>query len=335
VVLYVLAIVGGIFGLVMGADRFVNGAVTLARGLGISSLIVGLTVVSLGTSLPELLVTVTATLVGHPHVAVGNVLGSNIANIGLILGVSSLVRPMVVHSQLLRREYPFLLVITAVVWLMASRGEIRRLDGVLLSAGLFLFLVLMARAAKGGKEDFISRGSTDPLDTTIRPLPRSVINLVGGLIVLLTGSCLLIWGGVGFAHALGIWGGVGFAHALGIDDLVIGLTLMAVGTSLPELATTVAATIKKEGDIAVGNVVGSNVFNTLGILGISAMLRPLPVAADALARDFPVMFLASVLLWPICRSWRRRLGRVNRWEGGALLAGYCLYLGVLFRVISF
>ncbi|MBW2581840.1 MAG: calcium/sodium antiporter [Deltaproteobacteria bacterium] len=334
-VLYVLAIVGGIFGLVMGADRFVNGAVTLARGLGISSLIVGLTVVSLGTSLPELLVTVTATLVGHPHVAVGNVLGSNIANIGLILGVSSLVRPMVVHSQLLRREYPFLLVITAVVWLMASRGEIRRLDGVLLSAGLFLFLVLMARAAKGGKEDFISRGSTDPLDTTIRPLPRSVINLVGGLIVLLTGSCLLIWGGVGFAHALGIWGGVGFAHALGIDDLVIGLTLMAVGTSLPELATTVAATIKKEGDIAVGNVVGSNVFNTLGILGISAMLRPLPVAADALARDFPVMFLASVLLWPICRSWRRRLGRVNRWEGGALLAGYCLYLGVLFRVISF
>ena len=322
-VLYVLAIVGGIFGLVMGADRFVNGAVTLARGLGISSLIVGLTVVSLGTSLPELLVTVTATLVGHPDVAVGNVLGSNIANIGLILGVSSLVRPMVVHSQLLRREYPLLLVITAVVWLMASRGAIRRLDGVLLSAGLLLFLVLMARAAKRGKEDFISRGSTDPLDTTIRPLRRSVINLVGGLIVLLTGSRLLIWGGVGFAHALGI------------DDLVIGLTLMAVGTSLPELATTVAATIKKEGDIAVGNVVGSNVFNTLGILGISAMLRPLPVAADALARDFPVMFLASLLLWPICRSWRRRLGRVNRWEGGALLAGYCLYLGVLFRVISF
>jgi len=143
------------------------------------------------------------------------------------------------------------------------------------------------------------------------------------LIVLLIGSRALIWGGVGFAHALGI------------DELVIGLTLMAVGTSLPEVATTVAATIKKEGDIAVGNVVGSNVFNTLGILGISAMLRPLPVAADALARDFPVMFLASLLLWPICRSWRRRLGRVNRWEGGALLAGYCLYLGVLYRVISF
>lgn len=322
-VLHVLAIVCGIFGLVMGADRFVNGAASLARGLGISSLIVGLTIVSLGTSLPEFLVTVTAALVGHPDVAVGNVLGSNIANIGFILGVSSLVRPIVVHSQLLRREYPLLLVITAMVWLMASRGEIRRLDGVLLSAGLFLFLVLMARAAKEGKEDFISRGSTEPPDTTLLPVRSPVVDLVGGLIVLLIGSRVLIWGGVGFAHAVGI------------DELVIGLTLMAVGTSLPEVATTVVATIKKEGDIAVGNVVGSNVFNTLGILGISAMLRPLPVAADALARDCPVMFLASLLLWPILRSWRRRLGRVNRWEAGALLAGYCLYLGVLFRVISF
>jgi cation:H+ antiporter len=280
---------------------------------------VGLTVVSLGTSLPELLVSITAALVGHPDVAVGNVLGSNISNIGLILGVSSLVRPMVVHSQLLRRDYPLLLLITAIAWLMASSGEIRRFDGVLLSAGLLLFLLLTVGAAKEGKEDFISTSSTEPLDTTLRPLRSSVVNLVGGLIVLLIGSRALIWGGVGVAHVFGV------------DELVIGLTLMAVGTSLPELATTVAATIKKQGDIAVGNVVGSNVFNTLGILGISAMIRPLPVAAEALARDFPVMLLASVVLWPICRSWRRRLGRVNRWEGGALLAGYCLYLGVLFK----
>ena len=318
-VLCVLAIVCGILGLVIGAGRFVNGAASLARGLGISSLIVGLTVVSLGTSLPELLVSITAALMGHPDVAVGNVLGSNISNIGLILGVSSLVRPMVVHSQLLRRDYPLLLLITAIAWLMASSGEVRRLDGVLLSAGLLLFLVLTVRGAKEGKEDFISKGSTEPLDTTLWPLRSSVINLVGGLIVLLIGSRALLWGGVGVAHALGV------------DELVIGLTLMAVGTSLPELATTVAATIKKEGDIAVGNVVGSNVFNTLGILGISAMIRPLPVAAEALVRDFPVMLLASVVLWPICRSWHRRPGRVNRWEGGALLAGYCLYLGVLFQ----
>jgi cation:H+ antiporter len=314
-----LAIVFGILGLIIGADRLVNGAASLARGLGISSLIVGLTVVSLGTSLPELLVSMTAALLGHPDVAVGNVLGSNISNIGLILGVSSLVRPMVVHSQLLRREYPLLLLITAVAWLMASNGKISRLDGVLLSSGLLLFLVLIVRAAKEGRKNFISKGSTEPVDTTLRPLSSSVINLVGGLIMLLIGSRALIWGGVGLARALGI------------NELVIGLTLMAVGTSLPELATTVAATIKKEGDIAVGNVVGSNVFNTLGILGISAIIRPLPVASEALARDFPVMLLASVVLWPICRSWRRRPGRVNRWEGGALLAGYCLYLGVLFR----
>lgn len=322
-VLYVPAIVGGILVLALGADRFVNGAASLARDLGISPLIVGLTVVALGTSLPELLVTVTATVVGHPQVAVGNILGSNTSNIGLVLGVSSLVRPILVHSHLLRRQYPFLLVITAVVWYMAASGEIDRFNGMLLGTGMLLLLVLMVRGAKEGKEPFISKGFTEPSGSTFWALRNPVVNLVGGLLLLLTGSRALIWGGVGLAQALGV------------DELVIGLTLMAVGTSLPELATTVAGTIKKEDDIAVGNVVGSNLFNTLGILGISAMLRPLPIAAEALARDFPAMLLATVALWPICRSWRRRPGLVSRWEGGVLLGGYGLYLVVLFRLTLF
>jgi cation:H+ antiporter len=317
-VLYVLAIVGGVFALALGAERFVNGAAALARRLGISSLIVGLTIVSLGTSFPELLVTVTASLMGHPHVAVGNVLGSNICNIGLILGVSSLVHPLPVSSQLLRREYPLLPVITVLLWLLALNGQIGRLEGIFLTAGLSLFLVWMARKAREESNNSLSANMSEPLDTARLPLRVIFVNLGAGLILLLVGSRALVWGGVAAAHAFGI------------SEIVIGLTLVALGTSLPELAITLAGTIKKEYDIAVGNVVGSNVFNSLGILGIPAMIRPLPIPREALVRDFPALLLISLMLWPICRSWQGRPGRVNRLEGGALLGGYCLYLVVVF-----
>ncbi len=319
-VLYVLAIVGGILGLAFGAERFVSGAASLARRLGISSLIVGLTVVSLGTSTPELLVTVTASLMGHPHVAVGNVLGSNICNIGLILGASSLIHPLPVNSQLLRREYPLLPVITVVLWLLALNGQFGRLEGVLLTAGLALFLVWVARAAREENNNSLTENTSETVDIPLRVVFG---NLAVGLIILLVGSRALVWGGVAVAHALGI------------SEMVIGLTLVALGTSLPELAVTLAGTIKEEYDIAVGNVVGSNVFNSLGILGIPAMIRPLPVPKEALVRDFPALLLISLVLWPICRSWRGRPGRVNRWEGAALLSGYCIYIAVVFRVSVF
>jgi len=318
--LYVLAIIGGVLALALGADRFVSGAASLARRLGISSLVVGLTVVSFGTSFPELLVTVTASLMGHPHVAVGNVLGSNICNIGLILGLSSLVHPLMVNSRLLRREYPLLPVITVFLWLLALNGQIGRFEGLCLIAGLSLFLVFMARAAReqnhhSRSEDIVA----EPVDPARIPLRVVLGNLAAGLIILLVGSRALVWGGVAIAHAFGI------------SEMVIGLTLVALGTSLPELAITLVGTIKEEYDIAVGNVVGSNVFNSLGILGIPAMIRPLPVPKEALVRDFPALLLISLMLWPICRSWRGRPGRVNRLEGGALLGGYCLYLVVVFR----
>lgn len=316
--LYVLAIIGGVLALALGADRFVSGAASLARRLGISSLVVGLTVVSFGTSFPELLVTVTASLMGHPHVAVGNVLGSNICNIGLILGLSSLVHPLMVNSRLLRREYPLLPVITVFLWLLALNGQIGRFEGLCLVAGLSLFLVFMARAAREQNHHSRSKDSAEPVDPARLPLWVVLGNLAAGLVILLVGSRALVWGGVAIAHAFGI------------SEMVIGLTLVALGTSLPELAITLAGTIKEEYDIAVGNVVGSNVFNSLGILGIPAMIRPLPVPKEALVRDFPALLLISLMLWPICRSWRGRPGRVNRWEGGALLGGYCLYLAVVF-----
>ncbi len=314
--LYFLAVASGVTALIWGADRFVSGASAVARIFGVSPLIIGLTIVSIGTSLPELLVTTTATLLDHPDVAVGNVLGSNIANIGLILGLTSLIRPLMIHSRLLAREYPFLAAVSVFAWLLSLDGQLSRLEGILLTAGLAMFLAWMGLTVR---EENGAAPLLEPAEEVSGAVPvrTALLWLVLGLAGLVLGSRLLIWGGVGLARAFGI------------SELVIGLTLVAVGTSLPELATTIAGAVKREDDIAVGNVVGSNVFNTLGILGIPAILHPLPVSAAAVNRDFPLMLLATLALWPICRSWNACQGRVNRWEGGTLVAGYFFYVSFL------
>ncbi|SMC27726.1 cation:H+ antiporter [Desulfacinum hydrothermale DSM 13146] len=319
-ILYGAAALAGICGLMWGADRFVEGAARLARRLGISPLIVGLTVVSFGTSLPELLIAVTATFMGHPDVAVGNVVGSNVANICLILGTASLFRPLLIQSSLIHREYPALVAVSVLAWLMAKDGVFSRFEGLILLGAMALFLGWMVQSAKQGHVDkLVSEASETPEPAQKEGLGRPVTYLVMGLVCLSVGSRLLVWGGVGMARAFGV------------SELVIGLTLVALGTSLPELATSVAGAIKKEDDIAVGNVVGSNLFNTLAILGIPATLVPLRVSSEAFHRDFPVMLLATFLLWPVCRSWKAgRQGRVNRLEGGALAAGYLAYMTYLF-----
>lgn len=317
--LFILAAVLGAAMLIFGADRVVGGASSLAENLGVSPLIIGLTVVSLGTSLPELLVTTTASLTGHPDVAVGNILGSNIANIGLILGLTSIVRPVLIHSTLLTKEYPFLLMSTGLAWVFAFNGLITRGEGALLFGGLVLILVWLGMRAARGERDPILESATSPAAPARLPLKSSVLYLAAGLVLLVAGSRMLVYGGVGIAEGLGV------------PKLVIGLTLMALGTSLPELATTLAGALKGQDDIAVGNVVGSNLFNTLGILGIPAMLQPLSVSRAAIVRDFPVMIFACLALWPICASFRGLKGRVNRLEGAALFTGYAIYVLVLFR----
>jgi len=320
-VLYLTFVVLGTAALVWGADRFVDGAAALARRLGVSPIIIGLTVVSFGTSLPELLVSVSATVMGHPDVAVGNVVGSNIANIGLILGTASLFRPLMVHGSIVRREYPLLIGVSVMAWLMARDGTFSRFEGILLVAGLALYVAWMTVTAKQGAPEVLlqeaSRADADPGKAL--PPAKPVLYLIAGLIALIAGSRFLVWGGVALARTFGV------------SELVIGLTLVAVGTSLPELATSVAGAIKKQDDIAVGNVVGSNLFNTLAILGIPSLLRPLQVSTEAYHRDFPVMLFATLVLWPVCRSWRGRPGRVNRLEGGALVAGYLVYAGILLK----
>ncbi|MGD8371598.1 MAG: calcium/sodium antiporter [Syntrophobacterales bacterium] len=310
-VLYIGTLVLGLVGLAIGADRFVAGASYLAYKLRISPLVIGLTVVSLGTSLPELLVTTTAVLVDHSSVGLGNVLGSNISNICLVLGMCALLQPLMVESKLLRQDYPALLVATVVIWLMSANRLISRLEGLVLLIGLALYLVFVIRSANEDSQKLHAPTNS----ATPPPSRRKVLfQMIGSLVLLLIGSRLVVWGGVGLGQALGL------------SDLIIGLTVVAVGTSLPELATSIAGVVRKQHSIAVGNVVGSNLINSTAIIGIPAILRPMKVEGVALLRDFPMVFLASLALWPIFWSRRRGPGRVNRWEALLLLVGYSLYL---------
>ena len=301
----------GLTALAIGADRFVAGAASLASSLRISPLVVGLTVVSLGTSLPELLVTTTAVIVGHSSIGLGNVLGSNISNICLVLGICALLQPLMVESKLFRLDYPALMVATVATWLMSSNRVITRFEGLVLLIGLALYLVLVIRSADEDTKKLLAPTNSSTQLTSRR---KVFVQMISGLVLLLIGSRLVVWGGVGLGQALGL------------SDLIIGLTIVALGTSLPELATSIASVVKKEHSIAVGNVVGSNLMNITAIIGIPSIFKPMQVEGVVLLRDYPMVFLVSLALWPIFWSRRRGAGRVNRWEALLLLAAYVLYL---------
>jgi len=309
--LFIATLVIGLAALAIGADRFVAGAASLASSLRISPLVVGLTVVSLGTSLPELLVTATAVVVGHSSMGLGNVLGSNISNICLVLGICALLQPLMVESKLFRLDYPALLVATVATWVMSLNRVISRLEGLVLLIGFAVYLVLVIRSAD---EDTTKMHAPTSSETLVPTRRKVFFNMIGGLVLLLIGSRLVIWGGVGLGQALGL------------SDLIIGLTIVALGTSLPELATSIAGVVKKQHSIAVGNVVGSNLINLTAIIGIPSILKPMEVEGLVLLRDFPMVFMVSLALWPIFWSRRRGAGRVNRWEALLLLTAYVLYL---------
>ncbi len=266
----------GLTALAIGADRFVAGAASLASSLRISPLVVGLTVVSLGTSLPELLVTTTAVLVGHSSMGLGNVLGSNISNICLVLGICALLQPLMVESKLFRLDYPALMVATVATWLMSSNRVITRFEGLVLLIGLALYLVLVIRSADEDTKKLLAPTNSSTQLTSRR---KVFVQMISGLVLLLIGSQLVVWGGVGLGRALGL------------SELIIGLTIVAVGTSLPELATSIAGVVKKQHSIAVGNVVGSNLINSTAIIGIPSILKPMEVEGVAL------LLLAGYLLY--------------------------------------
>lgn len=309
----VATLLAGLMLVIWSADRFVDGAAATARHFGMPPLLVGMLVVGFGTSAPELLVSVLAALEGHPGLALGNAWGSNTVNMGLVLGVTALVAPIRVRSVVLRKELPLLMGVTAVSALLVWDGMLSRLDALLLLAGFVALLVWSMRAAQTHREDALARETHAELQAGALSLPRALMLTVANLLVLVGSSRLLVWGATDIAQ----W--------LGLSDLVIGLAVLAVGTSLPELATCVAAARKGEDDIALGNVLGSGLFNTLAVVGLAGAIAPVEVEIEVLARDLPVMAGLTVALYLMGRGRRHSDGVISRPEAGLLLAVYAAY----------
>ncbi len=310
------AVAIGLALLVWSADRFVAGSASTARHFGMPPLLIGMVIVGFGTSAPEMVVSALAASQGNPGIALGNAYGSNITNIALILGVTALISPIAVHSQVLRKELPILAAITGLAAWQVWDGEISRLDAYLL---LGVFVVLMTWTIWQGmqkKGDTFGSGVEQELDVRTMPIRRAVFWLVVGLVLLIVSSRILVWGAVVIAHGFGV------------SDLIIGLTIVAVGTSLPELAASIIATRKGEHDIALGNILGSNLFNTLAVVGIAGTIHPMTVGSEVFSRDMMVMAALTVSLFVIGYGFRGP-GRINRVEGAVLLAcyvGYTVYL---------
>lgn len=317
-----LAIIAGFVLLIWSADRFIFGAAAAARNMCISPLVIGLTIVGFGTSAPEMLVASFASLDGSPAMAIGNAIGSNITNIALVLGAAALIIPLNVHSRILKKELPLLIVAMLLALVLLIDGVLSFTDGALLFGALILIMWWITRQALNERNhDTMEDEFEDEIPIGV-PMPKAIFWLVAGLILLIGSSKLLVWGAVNIATDMGI------------SELVIGLTIIAIGTSLPELAATIAGALKKEHDIAIGNIVGSNLFNTLGVLAIPGLLSPAPLAEGILERDIPILFTLTITLFIMAYGFRGP-GRINRIEGGILLSAFCGYQALLyFTVIS-
>ncbi len=307
-----IALIAGLALLVWSADRFVDGSASVARHFGMPPLLIGMVIVGFGTSAPEMVVSALAAVQGNPGIALGNAYGSNITNIALILGVTALICPIAVHSQVLRKELPILTLVTALAAWQLMDGAISRLDAVLLLAvfaGLMTWTVLQGMRKR---DDALGQELGQELEVTAMPVRRAIFWVIAGLVLLIASSRVLVWAAVTIARAFGV------------SDLVIGLTVVAVGTSLPELASSIIAARKKEHDIALGNILGSNLFNTLAVVGIAGTIHPMSVGPEVFDRDMLVMAGVTLSLFVFGFGFRGP-GRINRIEGGILLAMYVGY----------
>jgi len=313
-----LAIAAGFALLAWSAARFVEGASAIARHLDIPPLIIGLTVVSIGTSAPEIVFSGIAAWQGNTGLSVGNAIGSNIINTSLILGIGALVTPLGVHSSIIRRELPVLLLVMGLAYVLLIDHTLGRLDGLLLLSGMFAVVFWIIRVGMR------TQAARDPLgEEYAQELPvglgigRASLLLVVGALVLVASSRLLVWGAASLASALGV------------SDLIIGLTIVALGTSLPELAATVMSALRSEHDIALGNIIGSNMFNLLAVLGLPGLIQPGPVDPLVLTRDYPVMVGITLAMFFMAYGFRRP-GQVNRIEGALLVFAYGAYQTLLY-----
>ncbi len=311
-----LAVIAGFAALVWGAGRFVVGAANTAFNLGVSTLVIGLTIVGLGTSAPEMIIAVMSSLEDKPGLAIGNAIGSNIANIALILAATAIIMPISVKPGIVSRELPLLMIVTFASIMFLWDQRLSRLDGVLLMAGLVIVMTWIVKHATQQPEE-IAEQEIDFKMTRRMSTLKAISLLLLGIVVLLISSKVLVWGAVELARHFGV------------SDLIIGLTIVAIGTSLPELAASIAAAVKKHHELVLGNIIGSNIFNILGVLAIPGIITPSTLHYDVLSRDVPVMALLTLALFATAYSFGHHRGRINRFEGICLLAtyvGYMIYL---------
>lgn len=314
--LSIVAVIVGLAVLVWSADRFVDGSAAVARHLGMPPLIIGMVIIGFGTSAPEMVVSALASLDGSPALALGNAYGSNITNIALVLGLTAVLAPITVQSGVIKREMPVLILITLFSAVLLWDFNISELEAWLLLAIFAVYMGWSVYLGAKGKEDTLAADFTQEIDSHPMAMKPAILWLIIGLVLLVLSSRALVWGAVNISQALGV------------SDLVIGLTVVAIGTSLPELASAIAAVRKNEHDLALGNVIGSNMFNTLAVVGIAGAIHPVSLEPLVLYRDWVAMAALTLLL--LLFSLRvNRIGRINRIHGISFLAmyvAYCIYL---------
>lgn len=308
----IAGLIFGLFMLTLGAEGLVRGSASLAIRVGLTPLIVGLTVVAFGTSTPELVVSLSASLIDQADIAIGNVVGSNIFNIGIILGVTALICPVKVNSQVIRHDGPIMILTSLILCFLLRRGPLSRLTGIGLFAAFIAYTAYIIWMARKEVSTEVKQQFGEGIPSQSKALSLDVLFIVGGLLLLVAGSRLLV------TTAIDI------ARILKVSEAVIGLTIIAAGTSMPELATSLVAALRSQPDIAVGNVVGSNIFNILGIIGVSSIAKPLS-ATGISPLDLWVMVAFAIALLPLLYT----EFKLQRWEGGVLLLGYAAYLWVL------
>lgn len=315
-----LAVIVGLSLLIWSADRFVDGASGLARIMGISPLLVGILIVGFGTSAPEMLVASVAAIDGNPEIGIGNAIGSNITNIVLVLGVTAMITQLPVASRIVKIELPIVFAAGVIAYLLLKDGHLSRWDGVILMSLLFISMGTLAylslhfyRQPPPSSGEPLVSDAYDAMPAEL-PTPKAIFWTIAGLLILVASSKMLVWGAVNIAEHFGV------------SDLVIGLTIIAIGTSLPELAASIASARKNEIDLAVGNVVGSNLFNTLGVLALPGLIAPVVVPQEALTRDFPVMLAVSALLVLFSIGcWKSQRYLISYWKGFVLFGIFIAY----------
>lgn len=321
--LFTLAIILGLVLLIWSADKFIEGAASTANHLGMPPLLIGILVVGFGTSAPEMVVSAIAALEGNPSLALGNALGSNIVNIALILGATALISPIIVESTIIKKEMPLLMLIVVLSGYMLIDNTLTLIEGIILLTGFFSLIAWSVITGLKSKRDALAKEVNAELKIHAMSLGLSLLWLLIGLVVLVLSSRLLVWGAVGVAKDLGI------------SDLIIGLTIVALGTSLPELASSIIAARKGEHDIAIGNIVGSNMFNILAVIGIATVIQPMEVIeAEIFNRDWSIMAMLTFMLFLMAFNVNRTNGRITRLKGAILLCSYIAYNSYLGWILS-